>query len=144
MPTLSHFETPGDSCFPLCQKCFHQAWLQRSTENIVLLYGRNGLMKAVSYLIMKFILRQFQTVPYFFLDCNIPISITIVTNLCCDMHTVIRGRWVLCDWFLLRLPIQATSRTALSAVQELKIRRPRTDKIVTILQCLYLINGKVK
>ena len=37
-----------------------------------------------------------------------------------------------------------TSRPALSAVQVLKIRRPRTDKIVTILQCLYLINGKVK
>ena len=37
-----------------------------------------------------------------------------------------------------------TSPAALSAVQELKIRRPRTDKIVTILQCLYLINGKVK
>ena len=46
-------------------------------------------MKAVSYLIMKFILRQFQTVPYFFLDCNIPISITIVANLCCDMQVTI-------------------------------------------------------
>ena len=39
---------------------------------------------------------------------------------------------------------QRTSRPALSAVQVLKIRRPRTGKIVTILQCLYLINGKVK
>ena len=37
-----------------------------------------------------------------------------------------------------------TSRLISCAVQELKIRRPRTDKIVTILQCLYLINGKVK
>ena len=41
------------------------------------------------YLIMKFILRQFQTVPYFFLDCNIPSSVTIVANLCCDMQVTI-------------------------------------------------------
>ena len=37
-----------------------------------------------------------------------------------------------------------TSRLPLCAVQVLKIRQPRTDKIVTKLQCLYLINGKVK
>ena len=46
-------------------------------------------MKAVSYLIMKFILRQFQTVPSFFLDCNIPNSVTITANLCCDMQVTI-------------------------------------------------------
>ena len=40
--------------------------------------------------------------------------------------------------------IRDTSWAALCAVQVLKIRRPRTDKIVTILQCFYLINGKVK